>query len=31
MEVVKVARLADDLFIAFTARDRVTLGTSGPV
>jgi uncharacterized protein (DUF111 family) len=28
MEVVKVARLADDLFIAFTAQDRVTLGTS---
>lgn len=28
MEAVKVARLSDDLYIAFTARDRVTLGPS---
>lgn len=28
MEAVKVARLSDDLFIRFTARDRVTLGAS---
>jgi hypothetical protein len=28
MEAVKVARLSDDLKIAFTAPDRVTLGAS---
>jgi len=28
MEAVKVARLSEDLYIAFTARDRVTLGPS---
>ncbi len=28
MEAVKVARLSDNLYIAFTARDRVTLGAS---
>jgi hypothetical protein len=28
MEAVKVARISDDLKIAFTARDRVTLGPS---
>ncbi len=28
LEAVKVARISDDLFIAFTARDRVTLGPS---
>jgi hypothetical protein len=28
MEAVKVARLSDDLYIRFTAKDRVTLGLS---
>lgn len=28
MEAVKAARLSDDLYIAFTAPDRVTLGAS---
>ena len=29
IEAVNVARISDDLFIAFTAPDRVTLGPSG--
>ena len=28
IEAVKVARISDDLLIAFTARDRMTLGPS---
>jgi hypothetical protein len=28
LEAAKVARISDDLFIAFTAADRVTLGAS---
>jgi hypothetical protein len=28
VEAVKVARISDDLFVAFTAPDRLTLGPS---